>query len=377
MVGSAPPSQLSSTRGVAPDRGVRFAVATASDEAAIRRLLRENPMRGAITLTFEREPDYFRGTNLAGAEDRTIVAFESERLICMGRCTTRECWVNGRPARTGYLGELRLDHTAQGRFDILRGGYRFFRAQQSSAPADFYFTSLASDNARARQLLERRLPGLPRYAFLNELTTLLVATAGPHGTGPPLESATAAELMEFFNTCGARHHFAAAWTAASFASLATHDLPLDAFGVIRRAGRIVAAGALWDQRAFRQTVIHRYTPALAAARPLLNALAPLLRTPRLPPPGRPLAHAFLSPLAIAPEAAALLPEMVGSFLARAAQRGLDYLTLALPSTDARLPELKRRFRCRTYASRLYRVTWPGEAAAELDARPVLPDVSLL
>ena len=131
--------------GTIADRelSTRFASATEADDAAIRRLLRDNPMRGAVSVTFEREPDYFRGANVAGGEDQTIVAFDDGRLVCMGRCTQRECWVNGTARRVGYLGELRLDAAARGRFGILRDGYGFFHELQRDGPAALYFTSIA------------------------------------------------------------------------------------------------------------------------------------------------------------------------------------------------------------------------------------------
>ena len=61
MAGSAAHRELSDT-GVPPvshglEPRVTFSTATAADDAAIRRLLRENPMRGAIRVTFEREPE--------------------------------------------------------------------------------------------------------------------------------------------------------------------------------------------------------------------------------------------------------------------------------------------------------------------------------
>src|SRR5437762_6320955 len=103
---------------------VRFALATAADDPAIRRLLRENPMRGAIALSFEREPDYFHGA-YTGTDDQTILAFDGDQLICMGRCSVRMRYLNGEIRRDGYLADLRLDAAAQGRFDILRRGYKF------------------------------------------------------------------------------------------------------------------------------------------------------------------------------------------------------------------------------------------------------------
>ena len=92
-----------------PSSAVRFALATNEDDLSIRRLLRENPMRGAISVSFEREPNYFRGTEIAGADDQTILAFDRARLVCIGRCSVRYRYINGAIHRVGYLSDLRLD----------------------------------------------------------------------------------------------------------------------------------------------------------------------------------------------------------------------------------------------------------------------------
>jgi hypothetical protein len=376
MVGTRVDGQLRATVAGSHAR-VRFALATAADDAAIRRLLRENPTRGAISLSFEREPDYFRGANVAAVEDRTIVAFDNGGLVCMGRCTTRDAWINQRVSRVGYLAELRLDRLARGRVDILRGGYQFFRELHRQSPADFYFTSIASDNDRARRFLERGLPGFPRYDFMAELTTILVSTKISRVATVAPESATSTELAEFFQESGAAKNLSVAWTQPTLASLAAHNLELESFGVIREHGRIVAAGALWDQRPFRQIVIRDYTPMLAFARPLLKAIGRLAGFPVLPRKGTVLSHAFLSPLATASDRAAILPDLVARFAESAARRGIDFLTLALPSGDPRLDELQRYFRCRTYRSRIYRVSWPGYREVAPGSSVILPDVSLL
>ena len=403
MVGTPVDGQLVAPRACSR-RGVRFALATPADDAAIRRLLRDNPMPGPISLTLEREPDYFSGANIGGARDQVIVAFEDDRLVCMGRCTTRDSWVNGQLRRVGYLAELRLDARAYGRIDLVRDGYRFFHCLQETDPADVYYTSIAADNERARRLLERGLPGLPRYGHIGDLTTLLIATrrswlqllprrnsssaarsnrnasttqSSEEKTGVCWNSATAEELTTFLNDTGSQRHFPPAWTPVAIQDLAKHDLPLESFGVIRECGEIVAAAALWDQRRFRQIVVRAYAPALVCARPLINLAGAVLATPLLPKLGSVIPHAFLSPCATRPGYENVLPELVAAFISRAAACGADYLTLALPSGDSRLTSLQRRFRCRVYRSRLYRVTWPGTPEFALDDRAVLPDVALL
>lgn len=217
-----------------PSSAVRFALATKDDDLAIRRLLRENPMRGAISVSFEREPGYFHGTQIAGADDQTILAFAQGRLVCMGRCSVRERYVNGEIRRVGYLSDLRLDHTASGRFDILRRGYRFFHELERADPADFYFTSITADNARSVRFLERGLPGMPRYERLADFVTLLIPVprkarqlkqlnekASSRLNSANIEVMTGSErhidaLVDFLNSQAKRFNLAIAWSEDKF-----------------------------------------------------------------------------------------------------------------------------------------------------------------
>lgn len=375
--------------GILTDSGVnrevltRFAIATQADDAKIRRLLRDNAMPGAVHLTFEREPDYFQGTALGCGEDQTIVASADGRVVCMGRCSWRERWINGRAARVGYLAELRLDAAARGRFTLVRDGYLFFRALQQQDAAEFYFTSISAENDRARRFLERGVRGMPEYSFLAELVTLLVAVPNrPSKANLRIKTATPEhipEMLRVLNDHGRRHQLAAVWNAESLHGLARHGLPIERFVLAMDDTRVIACGALWDQRAFRQTVIRAYSPALSFARPLANFANHLIGLPRLPAPGSVLAQAFLSPLAFAPEAEAILPDFVQGCFPMAKQIGVDFLALALPATDTRLAVMKRRFSTRSWHSRLYRVNWSGQAASEFreNGGAVLPDVALL
>lgn len=367
---------------------VRFAVATGSDDAAIRRLLRANPMRGEVSLTFEREPDYFHGTDLAGADDKTFVAYEGERLLCMGRCSVQSRFINGQPARVGYLGELRLDASVRGRFDVLRRGYRFFREVYRDDAPDLWFTSIAADNHRSIRFLERGLPGMPRYEFLTEFETLLIPV--PRGkcaerrlqTGAlrcvPGSQTLLPEMVSCLNAHARRHQLATEWTSDNLLPLERCGLPLSDFIVVLDGVRMVACAALWDQRSFRQTVIRGYGGRAALVRPWINLAAPLIGSARLPAVGSTLAHALLSPLALDENRADLLATVVEKALALSASRGIEFVTLGFEANDPAAATLRKYFRVREYRSRIYRVSWPdADAPPHLDGRTILPEVALL
>lgn len=370
-------------RELTPRRAVRapFAVATPADGGEIRRVLRENPMSGRITLTLEREPDYFADADLPRTEKQTVIAKENNRVVCVGSCAIRERLINGESRRIGYLGELRLDARAAGRFDILRRGYEFFRELQTDAPADYYFTSIAADNARARKFLERGLSGMPAYQFVGEFVTTLVP-AGTHSRNsgaPPVGNPESGELLASLNKHGRQYQFAECWSAQELAALPALGLHPENFHSIRSGGRISAVAALWDQRVFKQTVVRGYGPWLALVRPGINIAAQILGTPRLPAVGSTLAHAFVSHLAVDPAESNAFLGLIARLRTVAAGRGIEFLTVGLAANDSRLASLRRSFRCREYRSRIYVVRWPGlgGSAQELDGRSLGPEVALL
>jgi hypothetical protein len=362
--------------------GIGFALATEADEAEIRRLLRENPMTGQVTLSLEREPHYFADVPHQAGWQQTIVTYEGERVVCVGNCSVRLRFVNGQPRRVGYLGGLRLGAKLAGRFDILRRGYEFFHQLESLDRPDCYFTSIATDNTRAIRFLERGLPGMPVYKFISGFVTALIPV--PHrgvvqsDQSLKVQESEACELPTFLNEHGRHHQFAPCWTADELLALEPLGLQLDDFRVVRDGSKIIAAAALWDQRSFKQVVIRGYSGPLAWGRTGINLVASLAGGPRLPAIGTTLAHGVVSHLAVPPDQPAALISLVKSLFPIAAAKGLDFLTLGFAAEDPRLATIRSRFKCREYHSRLYSVFWPEMAGAiTLDHRSPAPEVALL
>jgi hypothetical protein len=372
-------------------------------------------MAGRISLSLEREPDFF--TEARRTEHQTIVARHRGEIVCVGTCSFRQRFVNGEPRRVGYLGGLRLDRTVAGRFDILRRGYRFFHELQRANPADFYFTAIAADNTRARQFLERGLPGMPSYDYLGDFVTMVVPVRrGRHvaaGVPPAVEggilppgsalevlnpggiptqappggtpgstagetpAATGKALLPVLIEHNRHYQFAPCWTAEELQTLYLLGLRADDFVVGRDGDRAIACAALWDQRSFKQTVIRRYAFPLAWARPWLNFAARLRERPQLPAAGSVLAHAAVSHLAAPADQPETIARLVRSLFPLARSKGIEWLTLGFAADNRRLAVLRNRFAAREYRSRLYRVRWPDLPAPALDDRLPGPEIALL
>lgn len=353
-----------------------FAIATRGDDAEIRRLLRENPMSGTISLSFEREPDYFADSRNPFESKQTIVAREGGRLICMGYCTVRERFINGEAARVGYLGGLRLAASHAGQIDIVRAGYEFFHQLQVEAPAELYFTSIASDNHRARRMLERGLPGMPTYEYVGELVTLLLPVGRAKGIATLKAMSTSAErqLVERLNRYSSHYQFAPEWSNEELEALESLGLHPQKF-----FENGTASAALWDQSSFKQTVVRGYATSLAKSRWLVNAAARFTGDIRLPDVGERLRNIYVSHLTSEAGDDAALIELLMNLRNVAARDGIEILTLAFADNDPRLSTVRRAFRSHEYRTRIYLARWPdcGSEASCLDKRIMAPEVALL
>src|SRR5687767_2965736 len=158
-----------------------FELACADDDPGLRRLLRENAMRGSISLSFEREPNYFKASAIEGPFHQTIIAREREsgNVIAFGNRSIRPLFVNGELQDTGYMSQLRVDaaygkglYLARG----LAGGFRKYRELHQDGRAPFYLTSVIEDNLPARRLLTS---GLPDYPHAQEYTRMFTYAIYP------------------------------------------------------------------------------------------------------------------------------------------------------------------------------------------------------
>lgn len=358
-----------------PGRGVR--VASAADDAGIRELLRRSVIPGAVRVAFTREPAYAAGAGLAGGEDATVVFEHDGRVAALGRCTVRTVWRNGRLCLAAYLSELRADPGVRGAVAGLRDGFARLADWAVERGAEGFYTTIVDDNARARAVLERggRL-GLPVYRPAASLVTLVapVTRVEPGRAEPPPD---AVELQTFLAGQAPLAHLSLPWTSGAWSALAAHGIGPADFAVARRAGRVVAVAGVWDQRAFRQTVIDGLSGALGALRPVVNRVRRWRGLPDVPAPGAvmPLASVLAAAVPDARDWAAVWSE-VGRLARR---RGVEWVSMTFDRRDPAVAVVRRLVGPREYASTLYDVAWRDRPswADGWDARMFRPDAGLL
>lgn len=332
-----------------------FRVATESDDAALRAMLRENGMTTWVEMTIEREPSFFAGKDLFG-RDWAVIAEEKGDLIGMYTAAVMPVHLNGCPTRLGYLGGLRVNPSHRRRIRYLREGYATIgRFAPENVP--WWFTVVAAENEGARRLLEAGIAGLPPYHPQGDYVTYALPVARGRRRGL-WRRANSADVVDFYNRSAARFQYSPVLND----ELAKR---LDFYVY----GDIEAVAALWDQREFKQIVARRYRRPAGSLVPFYNAYARLFGRIPLPREGGALEQTFIAFLAMSEnvDAYALLQDLLSHCKTPAASIGLHRNHPLVPVVE--------RFRPVRYPARIYAVTFNG--APPDSALPAQPEAALL
>jgi hypothetical protein len=361
---------------------LRFELATAGDDPELRRLLRENPIPGSISLSFEREPNYFSASAIEGEFHQTIVAREADSkwVIAFGNRSARPLYVNGSVSEVGYMSQLRVDpsygkglYLARG----LAGGFKKFHELHRDGRAPFYLMSVIEENLAARRLLTSNLPEYPQAREYTRMFTYAVYPLRkkhdiPLPRGLTLQRGSREmipSIVDCLNRNGARKQFALHWDENTLPSPLTPALAVDDFFLALSGTRVVGCLALWNQSSFKQTVVRGYAGALARFRPAINALSPLGLFPYLPQVGATLRQAYACLLAVDDDDPAVFAALFRALYNEAVRRKFHYFTIGLAEAHP-FHDLVKAYRPLKYTSRIYLTGWDKsfEETSRVDRR---------
>ncbi len=365
----------------------RFERALAEDDAAIRALLRRHPMPGRVRVTLEREPSFGLGSAVDGERTHVFVLREPEtgRVLGMAQRSVSSAWIDGRPQLVGYLSHMRRDEDRPLARGVAAAGFAACEASRCADELPFDVTSILAENTRARRLLESGLPGLPTYEHLCRYRTFAIDVRAARKLSPARSRGTqsleirravdadAPAIASFLQRRLSHHAFAPVWTEADLLSpIRSRGLTLDRFFLALRSGKLVGCSALWDQRAFKQVVLHGYTLGVPLVRMLLAPVLRRLTTWRLPAIGSALRMAFLSHAAVDAEDPEALFALVRA-VARAPEcKELDLLLVGFAAAHPLAAVIQAEIRPRAVESLLYTVHPAGTQHIDVHAGPGVP-----
>lgn len=358
-------------------------LATPADDADIRHLLATSPIPGSITMTYEREPEYFLGCGTMGHLYQVGVGRLSSdgTLVGLGCRASRPMFVNGQVEEVGYLGQLRIAPQHQGRW-LLSDTFRFLHDLHADGRTDGYITTIIEGNTIAEGVLVRRaLRQFPAYREVVRLCTpgvvimrsrllrrLLRPAMVPSCTIGRGSVGNLTAIVAFLQQQGSSRQFFPSYQVEDFGnSSLTHGFRIEDFVVAWRGGHIVGVMGLWDQSHYKQNVVQSYHGSLRWLRPVYNAGARMVGAQPLPAPGGHLRTAYASFICIENDQASIFDMLLWHTCELAAERGCGFLLPGLATTDPLLPTA-RRYPHIPYYSRLYTVCWQNEQEPTLHDR---------
>jgi GNAT superfamily N-acetyltransferase len=333
-------------------------MATIDDDAGLRRLLRETPLRGSLTVTLEREPSFF-----SFATD-TVVALINGRVIACGSRAVCKSYCGGNLIPSAYLADLRVHPEFRkhgGR--ILVEGYRLLAETAIERPAAITWSAVFASNRAAMRALARPRRAIPEYIDCGGLSSPMW-WCGPANRWPAgcqrAEEADRDALAAFLH-----HHFL---RCALAPVVHANDLPIEDFVIIREAGKLIGAVAVIDARATKQVRVIDAPWPLRLMHVPANWLAPWLTLPRLPRRGGLLALGHIGFLAVENDDVSTTRRLLLGARALAAERGLSLLCGCFHEEDPRLAATKGLPATRV-DGRLFQVMLNGPSEPWTDSIP--------
>lgn len=328
--------------------GVRQA--TPADNDALVALSVACPMEGEIGLAVDRAPDFFALNRLEGASWQVgVVDGPDGRPVGCIAVAQRTVYVNGEPTGAMYVSDLKVhpDHRAAGVADLLTSWAGEIGVAAWGEDGLAFLTVLGDNRSMARRMAgPRGLPHLERVAtYRTHTLPLLWRRAMPEGcTVTSAVPSDLEEMAELWAVVAPLRQLAPTHSVNDLRAWidAAPDLEVSSYRLARRRGRIVGFLAPWNQSGFKKLRVTGYTPRLAGVRAGFNALAPLVRATRLPPPGGALENVTVVNICVPPAEPTVLRALVID--AYNASRGCgSFLNVGLDAADPLAVALKGLF----------------------------------
>jgi hypothetical protein len=302
-------------------------VARAEDNTVMLALIRRCPMQADISLTIERDPDFFALSRARGQTHTFIAEIDGTLVGCLS-AWRRDAWVGGHPASVCYVGDLRVspEHRRRG---VARELGMVMRKFQGELPVVPYLLATGDGNAAVAPVAAafgafgQPIARLTSWQLL-PLVRLKITADADIGTA---EERDVSELTTLLDDVYRSRDFAPVFGDGGLKRLiaSSPGASLSDYLVARRKGRIVAALGVWDASAVKRTRVvgmPLWLRGLCAIGRGASRLAPL---PPFPRQGTLLHFRYIRHAVCAPGEGRALANLVRSAVNAARDRGENFV----------------------------------------------------
>jgi hypothetical protein len=325
------------------------------------------PMEGDLVLTTRRDPDFFALYAMQNGVAECLVAETDGELSGVGTFVIRSGWLDGREQPVGYLGDLRTRYAARRSAVVATHYQAAFTTMSDRHGCAVFLTAILASNHTALNALVRDRAGRrrqPYYHLLKRFSAVSVhflRARQPRRSGyrvrraweediPALTALLARDHQH--RVCGYRfdqgefQHRLTTWPGFCLAHTYLAFAP---------DGRLVGCTTAWDPAPVKRYHVNAYQGHMRWIKRGYNALATLLRRPRLPAAGETFRSFYLCNTSIGDDNPLVLRALLDHVYADFQSQGYHFFTLAMDAHDPLQPAL-RGFFTRRLPFHLYAVT---------------------
>ncbi|MBF0298452.1 MAG: hypothetical protein HQK51_07010 [Oligoflexia bacterium] len=364
-----------------------FDRASEEDEQKLCELFRRNPMPGAISLLYTRDPSFFASIAAMGKSSDIFVCRpydndnsndNRQEIVGVGVNSYLDMYVEGNIKELGYLHSLRFDKNHRGRGLILRA-YNYFRDEiylKKKSQIPFYLSTVIEDNLMFIKLLQCNRFPIPTYTDIGAYITYIILADKPFKKTPSKYQNSSLiirniknqdeldKAIKFLNHEGSKKNFFPHYTKEDFLTLKNFEYQKHLYAIFLNDQEIIGTLGLWDQNSFKQTLVHSYDSKWKIIKPIYNFFSPLLRYKKLPNCGEKFSYYFNSFVATKdndPELLSMLLKEVyrkskNSNSNQNQNQNYHYSIIGLHEKDP-LNQALKYFKTIKYRSRMYLVSY--------------------
>ncbi len=280
--------------------------ATTDDNQALLELARACPMSGAVTLYFDRSPDYFVLSRLQGAGGHVCVvdAQEGGLAAVATIATFPQVFVHGKVRQVMYACDLKV-HPKQRSGHLVKRIYsQLHNWAVNDCGCDLAFTTVMQGNRAMRSIVQGRAGITPAYRYIGTLRNYTVQYLFSKKLPKDIEVRRATyvdlpDMVAFWNRIQASREFAPYWTVESLKKFIENapGLEISHYYLAYRNEKLVGMLATWDQQTFKQMIVLNYAEHMRRMKLWYNPLASLLGLARMPESGQTMPYFYATQIA--------------------------------------------------------------------------------
>lgn len=347
-----------------------YETAKPEDGKDILEILEQGGFKGKISLTYTRRPDAYTSLKKEAPQVEIAVCRDSKenRVVGFGVCAIRNLFINGKEEKVGYLLGLRFRGDYAKKHQVLPIGYEFIYSLLKEKGITYFFTTILEENIYAQKLLEKKRSFMPEYLPIGNYEVYSLKT-GQRARKHEYKFRKAvftdiSQILSFINNYGKSQQLYPVLKEEYLTKNVFLGLSIDKFYILLDNQEIIAAGAAWDQREYKQYVVNGYGGIFKIIQPI-SRIFKLFGYPTLPKSNSVLNLFNLSFLGIKDNNYRILEIFLDEIAE--AEKSYDLFTIGLYEKHPLREAFANRPKI-VYRSKIYQVKWDEGANTKLNEK---------